>query len=153
MFQQKDSRDRIKTLGDAVIILGNNNKSVIDFNEIFDSDCSKDIIAFSKLKIIVEALNEGWKPTFDEDECHYYPWFSICSKKEYEKLNEEQKQKCRVVGRSNNASNCGLAAAYSYYAWTDSISLSSSRLTFKTRELAEYCGKQFIDIWEKFLFA
>jgi len=27
-----------------------------------------------------------------------------------------------------------------------------SRLAFKTRELAEYCGKQFIDIWEKFLF-
>ena len=27
------------------------------------------------------------------------------------------------------------------------------QLALKTRELAEYCGKQFIDIWSDFLFA
>lgn len=27
-----------------------------------------------------------------------------------------------------------------------------SRLAFKTRELAEYCGKQFMDIWCDYLF-
>ena len=151
----QDIKDKVKTFDDAVAILGNDNQAVIDYYAIAVKTSTEDIIAFAKLRVIAEVLNEGWKPKFDGDECCYYPWFYIYTKKEYEELDEDEKKECRVVGRS-----VGYASAYGgvVCANADDASSSSwtnvgSRLTFKTRELAEYCGKQFIDIWEKFLFA
>lgn len=155
MFQPKDIKERVKTFDDAVEILGNDNQAVIDYYAIADKTCTEDILAFAKLRVIAEALNEGWKPKFDGDECRYYPWFYIYTKEEYEKLDEDEKKECRVVGRSdsNSGAGGGLVYAYASHASSLSYSYSGSRLAFKTRELGEYCGKQFIDIWEKFLFA
>lgn len=78
IFPPKDIRERVKTFEDAVSILGKNNKAVVDYYNIYHTNCSKDIIAFAKLRVIVEALNEGWKPKFDSEERRHYPWFSIC---------------------------------------------------------------------------
>lgn len=155
MFQPQDIKERVKTFDDAVVILGNDNQAVIDYYAIADKTCTEDILAFAKLRVIAEALNEGWKPKFDGDECRYYPWFYIYTKEEYEELDEDEKKKCRVVGRSLNYSYAGggLVFAVANNASSNSHSNSGSRLAFKTRELGEYCGKQFIDIWEKFLFA
>lgn len=155
MFQSQDIKERVKTFDDAVVILGNDNQAVIDYYAIADKTCTEDILAFAKLRVIAEALNEGWKPKFDGDECRYYPWFYIYTKEEYEKLDEDEKKECRVVGRSSIDSNAsgGLVYAHAGHASSHSHSNSGSRLAFKTRELGEYCGKQFIDIWEKFLFA
>ena len=155
MFQTKDIKERVKTFDDAVAILGNDNQAVIDYYAIADKTCTEDILAFAKLRVIAEALNEGWKPKFDGDECRYYPWFYIYTKEEYEELDEDEKKACRVVGRSNFISYAfgGLVSAVASNASSFSYSNNGSRLAFKTRELGEYCGKQFIDIWEKFLFA
>lgn len=155
MFQSQDIKERVKTFDDAVAILGNDNQAVIDYYAIADKTCTEDILAFAKLRVIAEALNEGWKPKFDGDECRYYPWFYIYTKEEYEKLDEDEKKACRVVGRSHSHSNAygGLVFASAVNASSYSRSNYGSRLAFKTRELGEYCGKQFIDIWEKFLFA
>ena len=154
MFHPQDIKERIKTFDDAVAILGNDNQAVIDYYAIADKTCTEDILAFAKLRVIAEALNEGWKPKFDGDECRYYPWFYIYTKKEYEELDEDEKKKYRVVGRSNSSSSAfgGLVCANASYASSYSNSYHGSRLAFKTRELAEYCGKQFIDIWVDFLF-
>lgn len=150
----QDIKDKVKTFEDAVAILGNDNQAVIDYYAIADKTCTEDILAFAKLRVIAEALNEGWKPKFDGDECRYYPWFYIYTKKEYEELDEDEKKECRVVGRSYYSANAfgGVVYASANYASSLSSSIYGSRLAFKTRELAEYCGKQFIDIWEKFLF-
>ena len=151
----QDIKDKVKTFDDAVAILGNDNQAVIDYYAIADKTCTEDILAFAKLRVIAEALNEGWKPKFDGDECRYYPWFYIYTKKEYEELDEDEKKDCRVVRRSFSYSDTDGGVAYvdaendSSYAY----SYYGSRLAFKTRELAEYCGKQFIDVWEKFMFA
>lgn len=155
IFQPKDIKERVKTFEDAVAILGNDNQAVIDYYAIADKTCTEDILAFAKLRVIAEALNEGWKPKFDGDEYRYYPWFYIYTKEEYEELDEEEKKACRVVGRSysNSYAGGGLVCADAYSASSDSGSGGGSRHAFKTRELAEYCGKQFIDIWADFLFA
>ena len=155
MFQPQDIKERVKTFDDAVAILGNDNQAVIDYYAIADKTCTEDMLAFAKLRVIAEALNEGWRPKFDGDECRYYPWFYIYTKEEYEKLDEDEKKECRVVGRSdcNSYAFGGLVYAYAHCASSVSSSVYGSRLAFKTRELGEYCGKQFIDIWEKFLFA
>ena len=155
----QDIKDKVKTFEDAVAILGDEHPLVAQFRVIESSfkeaDNNLHLFAYARLVIIAEALNEGWKPKFDGDECRYYPWFYIYTKKEYEELDEDEKKECRVVGRSsyNANANGGVVYAYANVASSSSYANNGSRLAFKTRELAEYCGKQFIDIWEKFLFA
>ena len=151
----KDIKERVKTFEDAVMILGNDNQAVIDYFAISRTRCANDIFAFAKLRVIAEALNEGWEPTFDEYEHRYYPWFYITPEKKYEELDGDEKKSCRVPLRSvNNAfANGGLVYAFASGAGSSSNALGSMRLAFKTRKLAEYCGKQFIDIWADFLFA
>jgi hypothetical protein len=151
----QDIKDRVKTFEDAVKVLGNDNQAVIDYYAVADKTCTEDILAMCQLRVIAEALNEGWRPKFDGDECRFYPWFYIYTKKEYEELDEDEKKECRVVGRSNGNAYAGggVACVYAVYASSHSHSSYGSRLAFKTRELAEYCGKQFIEIWEKWLFA
>ena len=98
MFQPKDIRDRIKTFDDGFHAIGDKHELVKDYKNLIVCYCiPKDIIAFAKLRIIAEALNEGWKPTFKDGECRYYPWFYIYTKKEYEELDEDEKKECRVV--------------------------------------------------------
>ena len=151
----QDIKDRVKTFEDAVKVLGNDNQAVIDYYAVADKTCTEDILAMCQLRVIAEALNEGWRPKFDGDECRFYPWFYIYTKKEYEELDEDEKKECRVVGRSSSYASAsgGVAYAVAHNASSYSSSHYGSRLAFKTRELAEYCGKQFIEIWEKWLFA
>lgn len=155
----QDIKDKVKTFEDAVAILGDEHPLVAQFRVIESSfkeaDNNLHLFAYARLVIIAEALNEGWKPKFDGDECRYYPWFYIYTKAEYEELDEDEKKDCRVVGRSlsNASAHGGVVCADAHYASSHSSTGYGSRLAFKTRELAEYCGKQFIDIWERFLFA
>lgn len=155
----QDIKDKVKTFEDAVAILGDEHPLVAQFRVIESSfkeaDNNLHLFAYARLVIIAEALNEGWKPKFDGDECRYYPWFYIFTKAEYEELDEDEKKEWRVVGRSVFSADAygGVVYAYASYASSRSNTNGGSRLAFKTRELAEYCGKQFIDIWEKFLFA
>lgn len=155
----QDIKDKVKTFEDAVAILGDEHPLVAQFRVIESSfkeaDNNLHLFAYARLVIIAEALNEGWKPKFDGDECRYYPWFYIYTKAEYEELDEDEKKECRVVGRSNSSAgaNGGVVYAIANSASSNSYTSDGSRLAFKTRELAEYCGKQFIDIWERFLFA
>ena len=152
LFAQ-DIKDKVKTFEDAVAILGNDNQAVIDYYAIADKTCTEDILAFAKLRVIAEALNEVWKPKFDGDECRYYPWFYIYTKEEYEELDEEVKAHGVPLRSSYNAgANDGLVFTYANYAGSNSSTIIGVRLSFKTRELAEYCSKQFIDIWADFLF-
>ena len=155
----QDIKDKVKTFEDAVVILGDEHPLVAQFRVIEslfkEADNNLILFAYVRLVIIAEALNEGWKPKFDGDECRYYPWFYIYNKAEYEELDEDEKKECRVVGRSYSDAFAvgGVAYAYANVASSYSGTDNGSRLAFKTRELAEYCGKQFIDIWERFLFA
>ena len=159
MFQPKNIMERVKTFEDACEVLGEEHSYVQEYRGIanVNFDFTQDIIAYLKLRIIAAALNEGWKPTFSDGECRYYPWFEIYPKDGYEKLNEDDKKKCRVVGRSSYDSyayalgfvvfsSLNISTSYSY-------SYHGSQIIFKTRELAEYCEKQFIDIWADYLFA
>ena len=71
MFRPIDITEHVKTFADAVAILGNDNQAVIDYYAVADKTCTKDILAFAKLRVIVEALNEGWRPTFSKSEYRY----------------------------------------------------------------------------------
>ena len=152
-FKPEDVTERVKTFEDACRELGEEHQSVKAYREwmrIEYAGC-KDIAAYLKLRIICAALNEGWKPQFTEDEARHVSCFFIYTKQELEEMDEEERN--RVVARAfNNASAIGdLVYASAIYASSDSSTYYGSRLAFKSRELAIYCGQQFIDIWADFV--
>lgn len=160
MFQPKDIKERVKTFEDACRELGENHPFVRAYNGYAKNISEEnkndgDIIAYLKLRIIAAALNESWEPTFDKDERRYYPLFYLYDQKEYEGLDEDEKKSCCAPLWSVNytLAYSSFVFAHAGYAGSYSHSGYGVRLAFKTEELADYCGKQFIDIWTDFLFA
>lgn len=145
--------ERIKTFEDAVVELSNRSmngdkdagKLLDEWKIIIFSANSKDLLAYLKLRIITYALNEGWKPKFTNRELRWYFWYDRITKEQYYKLSAEGKS-C-VIGRGSSSANAyyGLvcACSHSYVGY-------GSRLVFKSRELAEYAGKQFVEIYEEY---
>ena len=158
IFKPTDVRERIKTFEEALDELELRSADGDKYAESLYDDWrnviteNNDLTAFLKLRIITEALNEGWRPQFVEDERRWYPYFRLYTKEEIEKMDDEIK--ARVVARSS--SNAYASGGVSYaLANGDSAYVSASfgsRLAFKTAELAEYAGKQFIEIYADFCF-
>ena len=144
--------ERIKTFQDALKELGDEHELVKEWNAI-DGVFTNDLAAYLKLRIIVAALNEGWEPQFTTSEYRYYPYLILYTKKEVDEMTEDQKKELWLFGGSSyDGSYCGLAYASSNCAWTNSYANVSARLALKSRELAIYCGKQFIDIWAEYVY-
>lgn len=120
-FSQKIT-DRVKTFEDACKVLHVDPNDVLPprVGKVMEPDlCS--VAAYTKLILIARALNEGWKPDWTNgNEYKYYPYFDMSS---------------------------GSALAYGGYVGWYSGSCVGSRLCYKTRELAEYAGKQFLSIY------
>lgn len=155
-FKPKDIRERIKTFADALHELGNDNPLVLAYQNtnLRDSDVAsdnKDIIAYLKLRIIVAALNEGWKPQFIPGERRWAPFFMLYTKEEIDEMDEETK--ARVVYRSSYYAyaNGSVSGTRSYYDSAIVYASIGSRLAFKSKELAEYAGTQFVDIFADFM--
>ena len=150
--------ERIKTFEDAVVELSNRamngdkdaGKLLDEWKIIIFSADSKDLLAYLKLRIITYALNEGWKPQYTKGELRWYFWYNIITKEQYYKLSAEEKS--RVVGRGGGGANayCGLVYAGADFASSGSDTSYGSRLAFKSKELAEYAGKQFVEIYEEY---
>ena len=155
MFLPKDIKERVKTFEDACNELGENNSLVQAYRTAsFNTSEVPDIVAYLKLRIICAALNEGWKPLFTEDEERWYPWFRLWTKEELEYMSDKwpADHKLWLFGGLASYGACGLASAGSSFVWSTPNSTFSARLAVKSEELAEYFGKQFIDIWADFLF-
>lgn len=155
-FKSKDITERIKTFEDACKELGSDHPLVLAYQNTNLRDAevandNKDIIAYMKLRIIVAALNEGWEPQFIPGEYRWSPYFVLYTKDEIDEMDE--KTRARVVCRSGS-----YAYAYGGVSFADSVYDSAyvganigSRLAFKTDDLAEYAGKQFIEIYADFM--
>lgn len=142
--------ERVKTFKDACNELGiEHDKWVQDKKDL---GLEADVIAYLKLRIIAAALNEGWKPQFTTDEYRYFPWFYLYTQSEIDEMSEEEKS--RVVYRSGYNANAvgGVAYADTYYVSSGAFTGIGFRLAFKTRELAEYAGRQFVEIWADYVF-
>ena len=112
--------EKIKTFEDAMKATG--RAEMPDFST-FPEDMRKHFEALFKMVVIVEALNEGWKPDWDNyNEYKYYPWFEM--------------------------SPSSFAFYVSCSGDVAALAGSGSRLKLKSKELARYCGEHFIDIWK-----
>ncbi len=156
----KDIRERVKTLEDAISILGGDHpyvKHLTLYEQEMHGNVEKmeDISAFLKLRVITTALNEGWEPQFIPNEKRWYPWFDLYTQEEIDRMSDEEKKEVGLVlwgGDANNGSYCGLGVAHSRYAFSFAYATYGSRLAFKSEELADYAGRQFFDICADFCF-
>lgn len=152
---------RVQTLDDAVRELGDDQPAVKAWRSIKygysvsekDPDTA-DIMAYVTLRVITEALNEGWKPQFTEGERRWYAWYDFLTKEEVEGMSDEEKEERRVVGRASSNAYAYGGLVYSYAGNVSTVSYPNfgSRLAFKNEELAEYAAKQFGDIYADFCF-
>jgi hypothetical protein len=91
---------------------------------VTQDDDTIDEAAYKKLKVITKALNEGWTPDWsNENQFKWYPYF-------------------KMSGFGFSTTDCGY--------WSSGTGVGS-RLCFKSSELAEYAGKQFVSIYQDFL--
>lgn len=117
-LKPKDIRDRVKTYEDALKVLGRNH-----FNE---TNLYPREIARRKLEIIIEALNEGWKPDFNNiKQSKWYCYF--------------------------NGSYTGLGCSYSAVSPATAAAGFGVRLCLKSKELADYIGEQFKYLYKEML--
>lgn len=122
----KELPKEIKTLDDVINKLGEDDKEVINLFKLTREGFDTHILYRQMAVVIAKALNNGWVPDFsNSNQLKYEPRFYIDSS-----LGSFKYSDCihRTVG-----------------------STVGSRLCFKSKELAEYFGKQFIDIHNKYL--
>lgn len=125
IFRPRDITEHIKTFDDAFRALGEEHPLRREFiNKSYGS--SPDLEAYMKLRIICAALNEGWVADYcNPNQDKWFPWFTY----------RDGGFVYALAGNSASYSN-----AY-----------HGVRLAYKTKELAEYAGKQFVDIYQKLL--
>lgn len=159
-FTPADNRpvtERIKTFEDACAALGEDHLYVQMFQDIYTksekagANVNSDVVAYLKLRIITAALNEGWEPQFTQDEDRWFPWYILWTEEELSSKDEEWKRDCCLTTMQHHRGEwAGLACASSVNAPSISFASVGSRLCFKSDTLAEYAGKQFIDLWMDF---
>lgn len=111
---------KIKTFEDACKIL-DIPANLPDVSH-FPAEDKKSQLALYKLSKIAKAINEGWVPDWrDYDQRKWYPWFE--------------------------ASPSGSGFSSSNYGGWCTGTYCGSRLCFKSDDIAEYVGKQFIDLY------
>ncbi len=119
-----DIKDKVKSFEDACKVL-DITPSVPVVTGIPEK-YQKPLIANYQLMVIAEALNEGWTPDWSNGEWDkWYPWFNM-----------------------DNSSSAGR------FSFDDSDTLCSysyvgSRLCFKSEELADYAGTQFLELYRE----
>lgn len=122
--------DRVKTYEDACKVLG---VEPINEQNAKAQGFRSDEIARRKLETIAAALNEGWKPDWNNtDQYKYYPYFYI---------QENTKGK----------GSAGLSCADTNDSASDTSANIGSQLCFYASRLARYAGNQFTDLYEQIL--
>lgn len=125
-----DITEKVKSYTDACEVLG---IQPMDEVKMKAAGFRQDEIARRQLETIVEALNEGWKPDWnDKNQDKYTVWFWIKPDK-------------------RGKGNAGLAFAYTSDAPSDTYAYVGSRLCFHTTTLARYAANTFTRLYEEIL--
>ncbi len=118
--------NKIKTFEDACEKLGINPEKIkLSYPEQINHH-AKAFVAHIKLVIIIEALNDGWKPDWTNGKWDkYYAWFKM-------------------------GGSSGVDFSYFDYDSWESDSIVGSRLALKSSDLAEYAGNQFESLYKEY---
>ena len=111
--------NKVKDVNGAVSVCNELNIDISDI--VFEKSDSLSVRAFKELSIIIKALNEGWKPNWnDTSQYKYYNWFNM---------------------------NAG-TFSYADTLCDTTYAHVPSALFFKSCELAEYAGRTFINLYK-----
>lgn len=137
--------ERIKTFTDAVEELGSEHPLVKQYMAAANGNESltRNTFAYIKLQIVAAALNEGWFPDLQRKEKRWYPYYKIYAGDEIDDIFPDATY---LFGAS-----CGLVYADSLNAWAIASSSLSARIAVKSKDISDYFGNQFIDIWAEYL--
>lgn len=158
--------ERILTMTDVLEELGPDHPLVTQYRhmlETTDPEQRDDYTAtFLQLRMVCEALNEGWHATCTPGERRHWPWFRIYKDmeeaKKYKWLEEEiveipEAVRCVLFGgRAYSGACSGFSYASSHPLPSHVDTLVGSRLCFKTSEFAMHAARHFMDLWLKFYF-
>lgn len=155
----KDITERVKTLYDAQKELESRadkgddkaRQLIEEYNAVDTSKASIDLVTYLQLRIITSALNEGWEPELKEDEQKWRPYFIPWTRDGLYNISDEEKDTIMLLlwgGSAIHGSYCG----FSYWdaGWTYADANIGSRLVYKTKALAAYAGRQFVDVYARF---
>lgn len=137
-------RGYIKTFEEACRKLRSNHVYVKEYEAIMHccEGLTKDICAYLKLRIITAALNR--ECAFHRAESKYYPVFSVRTKEFADSIKEERiRQHFCCYGKRYVHVTSGISL--------DVMAVSPVNLSYKSCELAEYSGQQFIAIWMDYI--
>lgn len=110
---------KIKTIEDAYKKTG---REMIDFS-VFPEKDRKHMENYYHAIVIAEAVNEGWKPNWDDyNEYKWLPWFEM--------------------------SASSFAFDTSYYGDTYANAGGGSRLRFESEEKSDYVAKTFPEVFK-----
>jgi hypothetical protein len=113
----------IKSFEDACKKLG--IEPITPGTALLSEDLKKPMVAAYKLMVIYMAINNGWKPNWNNyKQGKYYPWFEILSS--------------------------GFGFSRAAYGDDGAVAGVGSRLCTDSSEKALYIGKQFEDIYRDF---
>ena len=119
-----DTSKKITSYEDACKVLNIQPINEEVFNA-FPKEDQRSMLAYHKLTVITRALNNGWKPNWDDqNEWKYYPLF-------------------RYV-------NAWLSFATTPYAASSTAATIGSRLCFPTSALAKYAAEHFADLYRDY---
>lgn len=147
-----DITDKIKTFDDACKAIGLAGPEALPelLQEKYAAIVPSHIKAQLKLEIITLALNEGWQHIPDGKHWAYWPWFCLYTAGEIADMGKKGAEERAMINATDVSEVfSGLGSALSTHAWSNSSALFGSRLAYKSRELARYSGKQFIELWKE----
>lgn len=159
--EPKDVTERIKTLYDAQCELAQRaehgdyeaGQLIEDYNKVETEKATTDLVAFLQLRIITAALNEGWKPQFNDDEQRWYPYFILWTQEEIDNMSDKEKDSKELLlwgGSAYSGTCCGSSSSNTSSGWTNPYADIGSRLAYKTEALATYAGRQFASVYARF---
>lgn len=115
-YNNMENYKQIKTYEDALKVLG---KEDFNHENLYPRE-----IARRKLEIIIEALNEGWKPDWKNySQLKWYPYFHESS----------DSIKCTISINSP----------------TNTTTYINTHLCCKDEKTADYAGRQFLDLYQE----
>lgn len=116
----------IKTFEDALKVLNLDSSIVPDFSMVPELH-REAMLAHFKLVIILQALNESWKPNWNNySEYKWYPWLEVDASKD---------------------KPSGFGFSVTDFTYSGTYTCVGSRLCSKSEEIAKYAFKTFPELY------